>query len=62
MKAELPHPKMNKKPWTSEEDDLLLCLVENKGCNWKWYVRTSIERVTINFDNNFLKGQKYQRN
>lgn len=36
MTAEFPHLKMNKKPWTTEEDDLLLCLVENKGSNWKW--------------------------
>mmetsp|Transcript_32523 Transcript_32523/g.46913 ORF Transcript_32523/g.46913 Transcript_32523/m.46913 type:complete len:355 (+) Transcript_32523:129-1193(+) len=36
MAAELPHQKINKKPWTCEEDDLLLRVVESKGSTWKW--------------------------
>lgn len=36
MDENLSHIKINKKPWTAEEDELLLQLVERRGEDWKW--------------------------
>jgi len=41
------HVKVNKKPWTVEEDERLLQLVELRGSDWKWLKLFLFQRNNI---------------